>query len=174
MSDMNQLLMNMLSGQTSSEELLNGSDLDPLSRMILTQSLATGNNKEVDEDSTDPEEVEDYSLSRRSRAIQRLRTRFAKMQRQIEDMQQQIEEMEVRNDELASALGACYSCWGADPECPECHGKGHPGSVMPDQDLFREWVLPAAIKAQTAMSHRLKHQGHAVQPKQNGGIQNAY
>jgi hypothetical protein len=173
MSDMNQLLMNMLSGQSSAEELLGGSDLDPVSRMILSQSLATGNNQGSDEDDTDPEEEEDYTLSRRSRAIQRLRTRFVKMRQQIEDMQQQIEEMEVRNDELAAALGACYLCWGEDPECPECQGKGHPGSVMPDRELFREWVLPAVKAAQAAKPQHLKRQGHTIQPQKTEEMQNA-
>jgi hypothetical protein len=173
MSDMNQLLMNMLSGQANAEELLDGSDLDPVSRMILSQALASGNNQEDDEDDTDPEGEEDYTLLRRSRAIQRLRTRFVKMQQQIEDMQQQIEEMEVRNDELAAALGACYLCWGEDPECPECQGKGQPGSVIPDQALFREWVLPAVKAAQAAKPQRLKSKVHAVQPKPTEETQNA-
>jgi hypothetical protein len=173
MSDTNQLLMNMLSGQSSAEELLSGSDLDPVSRMILSQALATGNHQESDEDDTDSEEEEDYTLSRRSRAIQRLRTRFVKMQQQIEDMQQQIEEMEIRNDELAAALGACYLCWGEDPECPECQGKGHPGSVMPDRALFREWVLPAVKAAQAAKSQQLKRQEYPVKPQKMEEIQNA-
>ncbi|MBF2000369.1 MAG: hypothetical protein IGS38_06580 [Synechococcales cyanobacterium M58_A2018_015] len=164
MSDINQLLMNMLSGQSSAEELLSGSDLDPVSRMILSQAF-TGNNQETDEDNIDSETGDD-TLSRRSRAIQRLRTRFAKMQRQIEDLQQQLEEMEVRNDELAAALGACYLCWGEDPECPECQGKGQPGSIEPEWELFREWVLPAIKAVQVARSQRWKRQGHTVQPIQ--------
>lgn len=166
MSDMNQLLMNVLSGQSNAEELLGGSDLDPVSRMILSQALATSNNQENDEDDIDPEAGEDDTSSRRSRAIQRLRTRFAKMQRQIEDLQQQLEEMEVRNDELAAALGACYLCWGEDPECPECQGKGQPGSIEPEWELFREWVLPAIKAVQVAKSQRWKRQGHTVQPVQ--------
>lgn len=43
---------------------------------------------------------------------------------------------------LAAALGAC-ECWGRDPGCELCAGDGAPGWTDPDEDLYREFVLPA-------------------------------
>lgn len=46
-------------------------------------------------------------------------------------------------DTLALALGACYLCWGDDPECERCCGHGKPGWQDPDQNLFNEYIAPA-------------------------------
>jgi len=46
-------------------------------------------------------------------------------------------------DTLALALGACYLCWGDDPECEHCRGHGKPGWQGPDQNLFEEYIAPA-------------------------------
>jgi hypothetical protein len=57
-----------------------------------------------------------------------------------------------RSDLLASAVGACCSCWGEDPQCRLCRGRGRPGFSIPDERLFREFVLPAVqmLRAQRA------------------------
>lgn len=47
-----------------------------------------------------------------------------------------------RDAELAAALGACR-CWGEDPACGTCQGHGFPGWTDPDEELYREYVLPA-------------------------------
>ncbi|MEL6475560.1 MAG: hypothetical protein AAFQ21_15990 [Pseudomonadota bacterium] len=43
---------------------------------------------------------------------------------------------------LACGLGACPACWGADPDCQECGGVGHPGAFLPDERCFRRFVVP--------------------------------
>lgn len=43
---------------------------------------------------------------------------------------------------LAAALGAC-DCWGEDPGCPGCGGRGSPGWEPPDPELYAEYVAPA-------------------------------
>lgn len=48
-----------------------------------------------------------------------------------------------RLGQLAEALGACGLCWGEDPECRACRGRGRPGYALPDESLFEELVLPA-------------------------------
>ncbi|NJL22473.1 MAG: hypothetical protein HC895_19335 [Leptolyngbyaceae cyanobacterium SM1_3_5] len=157
MSDMNQVLMNLLMGGQGGgnvEQMLNeNDDLDPMTRMLVSQALSGSRDQADDENDED----EDDRPSRRRRAIDRLRARFEIMQQQIEDMQWQIEEMEDQNEALAAALGACYLCWGEDSECPECQGKGKPGSILPDRSLFRKWILPAVRTAQAAAQQRLKH-----------------
>jgi hypothetical protein len=47
------------------------------------------------------------------------------------------------NDDLAAALGACRLCWGADPDCPRCDGRGGAGWIQPDPDKYRMFVEPA-------------------------------
>ncbi|WP_116948896.1 hypothetical protein [Jiangella endophytica] len=43
---------------------------------------------------------------------------------------------------LAAALGACV-CWGQDPGCPVCAGRGGSGWSDPDRELYAEYVAPA-------------------------------
>jgi hypothetical protein len=50
-----------------------------------------------------------------------------------------------RIDLLAYALGAC-SCLGEDDACELCHGRGIPGSFLPDKKAFAEYVLPVLNK----------------------------
>lgn len=52
-------------------------------------------------------------------------------------------------DELAGGLGACL-CWGEDPACPTCSGDGCPGWAVPDEELYREYVLPALRRHKAA------------------------
>ncbi len=40
-------------------------------------------------------------------------------------------------------FGACASCWGQDENCPECHGRGSPGSNQIDKEDLLSWVVPA-------------------------------
>lgn len=177
MSDINQVLLNMLlngqGGQANVEEMLgDNSDIDPMTRLLVSQALSPNKARQDGSDEIDPDDEEDYTPSRRRRAMQRLRARFEDMQQQIEEMQWQIEEMEAHNDELAAALGACYLCWGEDLKCPECQGKGKPGSVAPDRALFKEWVLPAVKAARIAEPQRLKPKVDSVEPKTKEETQN--
>ncbi len=64
--------------------------------------------------------------------------------RVIHNLLVELEELRQRNDTLSLALGACYLCWGEDLTCPECQGRGRPGSALPDPVLFAGWVSPAA------------------------------
>ena len=65
------------------------------------------------------------------------------LRRKIETLYVELEELRARNDALAAALGACYLCWGDDPECPVCGGSGGPGAASPDRRLFTELIAPA-------------------------------
>ena len=46
-------------------------------------------------------------------------------------------------EHMAAAIGACPLCWGEDPECRECGGRGTPGAFLPHRASFAELVLPA-------------------------------
>jgi hypothetical protein len=58
-----------------------------------------------------------------------------------------------RIDMLAAALGACALCWGQEPRCRACRGRGLPGFALPDEPLFEELILPAV---QLLRAHRIK------------------
>jgi hypothetical protein len=66
------------------------------------------------------------------------------LRQMAEDMYVELEELRERNDILATALGACYLCWGEDPACEICRGRGRPGASMPNGELFTKLVIPAA------------------------------
>jgi hypothetical protein len=61
----------------------------------------------------------------------------------------ELEELQARNETLAAALGACPECWGRQLGCAGCGGRGVPGHVAVDRQLFRVWVAPAvrAVRA---------------------------
>lgn len=75
-------------------------------------------------------------------------TRAAKLQRIARRQAADLEAAQVLLADLASAFGACGLCWGQDPGCLSCRGRGKPGRFAPDPDLrlrfFAEPVEPQA------------------------------
>jgi hypothetical protein len=71
---------------------------------------------------------------------------------ELETLTAELHGLRERNDLLGQALGACCCCWGQDPQCRLCRGRGRPGFSVPDERLFREFVLPAIqmLRAQKA------------------------
>lgn len=69
---------------------------------------------------------------------------------QINNLRAELHQLRERNDTLATALGACYLCWGEDADCPVCRGSGRPGSGFLDNDSFRQWVAPTLKRMHAA------------------------
>jgi len=65
-----------------------------------------------------------------------------RLRRKFLGMQVELSELRQRNEVFAHALGACH-CWGYDPECADCKGKGAPAYYQVDRPLFDELVKPA-------------------------------
>lgn len=61
---------------------------------------------------------------------------------QLERAERELRRLRDRNRRLAGALGACDSCWGEEPDCADCQGRGRPGRALPDDGLFAEIVMP--------------------------------
>lgn len=80
---------------------------------------------------------------------------------------EELETLRARSDILARALGACYLCFGNDPVCPECAGRGRPGSLMPEPAEFRFYVLPALRRVRAAEA---RHAQQAVHRRQFQGV----
>lgn len=74
------------------------------------------------------------------------------LREQIQSLQVEMKAVRERCDLLASALGACCLCWGQDPVCRACRGRGKPGFAIPDEAPFEEFVVPAirVLRAQKA------------------------
>ncbi len=45
------------------------------------------------------------------------------------------------NTVFSSAVGAC-ECWGEDPSCQNCGGKGRPGYFQVNENAFKTYVMP--------------------------------
>ena len=90
----------------------------------------------------------------------------------VERVYAELEALRARNDLLAAAVGACFLCFGADPSCPECAGRGHPGSRAPEPSAYREFVLPVVRRTRArgleprAPLHPSRRQHDANHPKE--------
>ncbi len=58
---------------------------------------------------------------------------------------QSLDSLADSNVLLASALGAC-DCWGLQDDCVVCRGKGAPGWIQPNVELFQVFVGPAVAR----------------------------
>lgn len=74
----------------------------------------------------------------------------------VDEMSSELDGLRRVLDEVAAALGACPSCWGDDPGCRWCRGRGHPGFMPPDRDAFDRLILPAV------RTHVLVHRNPAL------------
>jgi hypothetical protein len=85
---------------------------------------------------------------------------LAELRKQSESLCAELGILRERNDLFAAALGACCHCWGQDPSCRSCRGRGGPGFSVPDEALFVEYVVPAI---QMLRAHKAK--GHHPSPR---------
>ena len=58
----------------------------------------------------------------------------------------QLSNLQKINNSLSLSLGSCNTCWGEDPECNTCSGKGFPGWRKINKRSFNRYVLPALEK----------------------------
>jgi len=64
---------------------------------------------------------------------------------------------------LSDALGACRLCFGSDPACQACRGRGSPGGRAPVPAAFRLYVLPAVRRAQKIQArHQQSRQAPSI------------
>lgn len=76
------------------------------------------------------------------------------LQETIEQVYAELDVLRTRNDILAQALGACYLCFGEDPQCAECRGRGRPGGRAPEPAAFKHYLLPALRRARQAQTEQ--------------------
>ena len=88
-------------------------------------------------------------LSGRLDAAEARLTKMTRIARQLHDAGRLAAR---RLSELAAALGACGLCWGDDPACRGCHGRGRPGMVRPDPEM-RAQLFGAQKPVREAAAH---------------------
>jgi hypothetical protein len=111
---------------------------------LLSKYLASRREAEVETDA-------DEDVSASVEALEREKERqeaMCSLQRVARSMYAELERLRERNDTLASALGACYLCWGEDAICEVCGGRGTPGSLPPEDETFSTLVVPAVRRMQ--------------------------
>lgn len=103
------------------------------------------------------EQAEEEQAAAAEAAAERERD-FNELRETVERACSELDVLRERNDILADALGACAQCFGADPLCETCHGRGAPGGRAPDPAGFRNFILPAVRRARAIDARR--HQPH--------------
>lgn len=92
--------------------------------------------------------------------------RMHELRANVSNVYAELEALRERNDTLAAALGACYLCFGTDPLCGVCRGRGMPGSRAPEPAAYREFVVPALRRAHAAkakaQAEREPHRGPPI------------
>lgn len=109
---------------------------------------------------------EDAAHPEHEAQAEQVREKRARNARELRDtmnrLYAELEALRTRNDALAAGVGACYLCFGDDPLCEECGGRGVPGSLAPEPAAFRKYVHPALHRAQAAEAGR----GRYAPPRQ--------
>jgi len=115
------LLLSQLGGQAPDDPRV------ALMTQLLEQRLAAA--------PAGPAEDEEETQAARLAAEEEGRERARRLRELDDTVKQVYAELKVlreRNDALAAALGACFLCFGTDPYCAECGGRGVPGSRLPE------------------------------------------
>lgn len=94
-----------------------------------------------------PEEVADALVAAQDLA--------ARLTAHVGELRAEVARTGERCDRLAAALGACPACWGEDPTCRWCRGRGAPGALAPDPEEFTTWVVPAVRAHVRLRDHRV-------------------
>jgi hypothetical protein len=157
---MAEILMRMTSDETAAapttQELLAqmANSGDPAASLIAKQ-MAAQQPRQAEDHLSVVREVGAEVVADSSRGTNQTASDTASTEAEPETILAELKEIRSRCDDLALALGACPLCWGKDPECRACRGRGHPGFSVPDRKLFVEFVLPAVrtLKAQKAKNN---------------------
>jgi hypothetical protein len=85
-------------------------------------------------------------------ALARSEARCEKLIRLGDELTAELDGAYERVADAAAAVGACGQCWGEDPRCRSCRGRGKPGRFAPDaaiQARFCAEPAPSAITPQS-------------------------
>ena len=103
-------------------------------RMAMLIQLMQAQRRQPADDIDAPNERDETILELRARldAAEAQLARMTHIARQLRDAGRIAS---GRLGRLAAALGSCGMCWGEDPGCRGCRGRGRPGMVRPDPEM---------------------------------------
>jgi multidrug efflux pump subunit AcrA (membrane-fusion protein) len=103
------------------------------------------------------QELEEAQRTEEARRTAARRDQADGLRQLVEELKADLDSLRTMLDGVAAALGACPSCWGEDPTCRWCRGRGGPGSMPPDPDGFDRLILPA-VRVQALLHRRASTQ----------------
>lgn len=105
---------------------------------------AAGSSSELDEAESRIAELEV--------ALARSEARCEKLIRLGDELTAELDGAYERVADAAAAVGACGQCWGEDPRCRSCRGRGKPGRFAPDAAIHARFgadPAPSVIAPQS-------------------------
>ena len=120
------------------------------SRMAALMELMQAQRGQPCNDLEAPDE-RDELIAEISARLDAAEARLTKMTRIARQLHEAGRSASLRLSRLAAALGACGLCWGDDPACLGCRGRGRPGMVRPDPQIRAELFGPQSSAREAAM-----------------------
>lgn len=118
----------------------------------MTQLLAAQRQRGANEEPPQDEPLR-VELAALADELAQARARAAKLQDVARRLAVDLRSANARLSDLAAAFGACGLCWGEDPRCPGCRGRGRPGRFAPDPELrLRMFPEPTDVAAASRLS----------------------
>ena len=117
--------------------------LGPVAELLAQreQQLQEQLERQEEEERRQQDELARHEEGARQAAARRERSQA--LRGHLEDLSHELEATRAILEDLAAALGACPNCFGADPACRWCRGRGRPGFMPPDPAAFQDLVVPA-------------------------------
>lgn len=81
------------------------------------------------------------------------RRRLSRAREVIGHLRQELEAAHVIVNYISQVFGACPHCWGQDPSCRQCGGRGAPGAFAPQEDELLAWAEPALNRLGRSIEH---------------------
>jgi hypothetical protein len=93
------------------------------------------------------EPVHDDQCLQLQQALAQTEARLERVMRSHRRLAGELDAAQSLLSDLAAAFGACGLCWGEDPGCPSCRGRGKPGRFAADPELAQRFGLAAEVPA---------------------------
>jgi hypothetical protein len=126
-----------------------------LLRLLEQRRIAEATSREKEQTDAEPPAVAEAAVD--------MTEDIREVQSAVDALYAELERLREHAAALAAGIGACPDCFGDDPGCEQCMGRGAPGSRRPQPEAFKKYVLPAFVRAR-AIDHGRDRRAHAGGP----------